>query len=310
MRVYDDTCLDHMASPARHIFPYISRALNAVVPERKDESGKMFPDFRLEYHDTHKWLARAIPPRRTIRLSRKAVEMAWVMTYGAIKLEPIRANGLVNGCYDLDLATIPEAKPACRLINWAFTTWLNCDDLPWPEELPQPQEGDLRDPAMTGVLQGSLGVLGFLLLHELGHIHYNHDPDSSGAEEEREADYWAVDFLFDRCPEDGPTRFRRGTICAIALGLIVAKDAHTSTVHCGRHPPSYDRLVHSLQRHFPDEADKVWMFASGVLALHLSNSPLQNARRGDMTEYRTPLEIVQREADFLSQLPWSTTSRQ
>ena len=190
-------------------------------------------------------------------------------------------------------------EPARKLFVWAFSSWLNKEDTPWPADLPRPGSDDLSN-SQSSVLQVALGGLAFLLLHELGHIRLGHTLDASGPEEEREADYYAINFLLDRCPDDRK-RSARGWACAIALSLLPAYDIYTNSINNkGSHPPSYDRLVHSLRRHFPNDCDALWFFVSGILSLHLSNSGLASERNADETPCASPYEAVERDADLIA----------
>ncbi|MBT3380509.1 MAG: hypothetical protein HN406_33225 [Lentisphaerae bacterium] len=188
------------------------------------------------------------------------------------------------------------------LFSWALNQWLNAGSVPdenWPEGTPHPRPFSETPQDEVDITGKALTSLAFLLQHEFAHIRLGH-VGTSNVDDEKEADAEAVSWFMEKCPTNAK-RGARGHAIATALSIAVARD-----IHCGRlpsrktHPRSYDRLSHSLERHFDQDEEGLWSYVTTILSLHITNSSMAGARPAGPLEPVSAYEAVQQDLDFLA----------
>lgn len=296
----ENECLVEMKSPVRYVFKYLHRAIINIAPERYEEFERKWPDLTLVYDDTPKWIFKVEVANKRIIVSRKAVEVVWAAAYSyfVIYNDVIRHQDITKQVM-VDLTTDERVKKSCRLLQWAIETWLNESNEDWPADLPMPSDSPENASNEHVADELTLGALGFMLHHELAHISLQHCEPKT-LEKEREADYAAIDWIFERVDRsDVAVMNKRALCCALALSVLCAKGVHTRCFGGLTHPPSYDRLVNGLLLALEDDrCHLAWFFVSAILSLHMTNAGLQLPN----IAYETPYDCVEDMADQLSRV--------
>lgn len=298
MRIIENQCLLTMKSPARYVFRYLHLAIVNLAAERKVEFDSELDSFTLRYCDSHLWKLDVDVRNRTIQISRKVVEVLWASSYAyfVIYNDVIRHQDLTKQIV-LDLTGDERVRQSCELLRWAFESWLNNSDAEWPSDLPMPVETPTKNSDEYVADELSLGGLAFMLHHELAHIRLGHCGDSV-VEKEREADYAAIDWVFEKTDQSESNIIKKKALCcAEGLAVLCAYGVHSGSFGGYTHPPSYDRLVHGLARALDnDPCHLAWFFVSTILSLHMTNAGITLPDRA----YDSPYDYVEDMANQLS----------
>ena len=121
----------------------------------------------------------------------------------------------------------------------------------------------------------------FILLHELGHIHFGHVGCTGIASilQEKEADRFAAEWLLDSPELSKARRLNCLLGMAIALLWLTVFNVYLGPGDNRIHPSGYDRLFQVLyQTICPDdevESVMVWEFVSRMLFVHMDNAGFQ-----------------------------------
>jgi hypothetical protein len=172
---------------------------------------------------------------------------------------------------EVDLRAKPALEEAVQLLDWAFDSWLNGETEAWPEGLPRPVAGPQTGSDHHVADELCLCATAYLLHHELSHLSLKHTAGDD-PEKERDADYAAADWILNGVGEEDD-RFKK-RILGVALTLLVTVQNGIHSGHYGgqSHPRSFDRLIHTLDRHVRNQNHVVWFFAATMLKLHLDNT--------------------------------------
>lgn len=138
------------------------------------------------------------------------------------------------------------------LLVWANQPTNTQREIPWPPWTASPKKTP-NDPAVRFANDLFIGVSGFILLHELGHLikkteHYNRliDGLKHNHAQEFEADEIAWDFIaFSHLTKIGDAKVKklRVGILVLALSIIAANDAfQTGAFATDTHPKPIDRI--------------------------------------------------------------------
>jgi len=287
-----------MQSPIRRVMAYLHRALVNIAPERDKEFDSVYADFDLEYVDSPRWICSVDTATRHIRVSRRVVEVMWCASYAytVFYVKKVQGKGMMVQ-RSIDLHSDPEVAPAMMLLQWAYENWMNGADTLWPAELPHPVESPEQGSFAHVADELCLCAMAYILHHELAHIRLGHIAGRIGLEEERDADYSAADWVMhSSLRQDDPKFVKRALGIAVALEVMVTRGVHTGNFDGITHPPSYDRMVHTLQRVITDVNHLAWCVVAATLKIHLDNSRVAIPDR----TYTTFMECVEDYADVLA----------
>jgi len=186
--------------------------------------------------------------------------------------------------------------PADRLLNWAVgrdlhqwikridgedrdlgTIFLGADS-DFPDELLDSLEHSQR---LTGELLFRF-ALAFILLHELGHLHFGHVGETGylSVQQEKDSDWFAAEWLLDAASDHQPNPHARRLHAlfgiTVALLWITVFNVYFGQSSSTSHPQGYDRLFQVLDRAIDpsDEAESpmVWYFVSTLLFVHMRSA--------------------------------------
>jgi hypothetical protein len=243
---------------------------------------------------------RAELDKNLVKIPLPQLERLWAMTFGFVVSFDI-AKSHPPGT-ELGVVECPELKIPMEMLSWAYHGIVEKRHLTWPKEFPQPG-GQVAFPEDTEekVNQHFLLALGFILLHEIAHLRLKHaDPEFQTDQEsidcELEADAWAADWIFEKCPANHEIRIARSVGCVLALTLINLFE-YRDKQSGGRltHPPTVERLLKFITKHVPESmgaraevTDFPLYFASVVLQIQRLNLQLDVApgiEHESMTDY-------------------------
>lgn len=210
-------------------------------------------------------VAQYHPSKKTISVSARLLEVLWAQSYGYSvfykrKLAGVQSVGQIERLDDS-----PELCEAKDLIRWAAAQMAGDSGAAWPSARPSWSE-PLPDFERIA-RQQSLIALTFVFHHELAHHRFQHR--GSDIEQEKDADAAAADWLLDGYDPDDHTTVVRALGASVALLFLSCRGIHTGDHGGTTHPPGYQRLLHSLDRHVPADDDYVWSFVSAMLDLHM-----------------------------------------
>jgi peptidase U49-like protein len=274
MRIIDNTALTTMKSPARLVLDPFHRAIINVAPERQSEFDKLFPDFIIEYLDTHKWILHVDTAARRIQLSSFVIEFLWATAYAhLIFYIDIFQGRSFKTRQEISLRETPRLRAAIDLLKWAVEKLVNQDTTEWPEDLPKPRfrPGFASDEDVAD--EFALGAAACLIHHEFGHLALQHSGGST-IETERDADAYAWEWILGKDIDlNSPAGKKRLLLLAHAYSVAVIRDIHLGATSLISHPRSIDRVFILFSRWNVPPNHVAVSFAFATFYLHLENSP-------------------------------------
>ena len=175
MRIIKGKCLFKMKSPAKYVMEHIHEAIINIAPEREREFKDAYPDLEIEYIDDNKWICNADSSNKHIKLSRRVVEILWCAAYSYLTIYTMLSQKEKNGQkMEIVFGEDENANSAAKLLKWAFESWLNPNDLQWPEDLPRPRDNPKNGSMENVADEFCLCAVAYLMHHELAHIRLRH----------------------------------------------------------------------------------------------------------------------------------------
>jgi hypothetical protein len=300
--------------------------LKKITPERSDELEQLLREHSIQFRvDDVSQRCRiwTVPATHEIFVATGCDARLWAYSYAYLgiyaELAKLKKDDLaaratafqrnISGFVQLlewavaeDLAAIRahrmrEDHTSASLPDWAST--------------PFDSNPESKLPGVAGGLANT--AIGYILLHEIAHIVLGHKP-GEGVDrilEEKEADYWAADWIAG--PDDLDSSLRKPRLVGIALGLIwlLTLEIHLGPEVSTTHPPSYDRLFQVLSRVLPAGVDNVdteghlvWSFAQVAIALHLTKVGIPLHEQKQFNSFK---EMVDYYVEIISRLKkWET----
>jgi hypothetical protein len=232
-------------------------------------------DLKLDITDESNWVFCIIRSERKISVSRGAAELLWCASYAYVELYTrIAQTRAVGGPLSLNLRDDARTARAARLLQWAFEIRVRATEAPWPSDLPRPIEEPPKGSPENVADELALVAAAYLLHHELAHDYLKHAEfgDDVQVEQEKDADHFATDWLLKGLPETDDRFLKRALGVATAWAMLTAVRIHEGSFDEKRHPRSFDRLVHTLDRYVRDPYHLVWAYVIAVLKLHIDNA--------------------------------------
>jgi hypothetical protein len=268
-----------------------TQILSSVVncaPERETCLHKLITakgiSFEIDTHSANIKFMAVFNDSRII-LGAKCLDRLWAIAFAYLRFytEVSNEQRVDSQCRQVDFQGNPELTAAGKLLQWAIEAQIQVergeDVTPWPDALPYPQQTDSTESVEYLATEIFLMAMGFILHHELAHFYLDH----SGSKDlqtdqrirlEREADYAAAKWLLAENVVN-PDMFLKRAL-GVALGLLWLTNKY---IYVGpgdpNHPPAYDRLFQTLQRHVEDEQHLVWAFVATFLSVHLQNRTVE-----------------------------------
>lgn len=244
-----------------------------IAPEREAELGEVQKVTPWKYDFDLADGARGISANldtNTINLPLAQLERLWAMTYGFLEYFDIGRKHPPGG--EIGVDQCPEMRIPSEMLNWAAAGMEKKVRFQWPEHLPQPgQPKGADEELLEKVNRHFLGAVAFIILHEIGHLHYRHESPKFQSEDESircefEADAWAAAWIMEKCPEDLHLWIFRADVCVLALTMINLVEYQEGPQTGKRtHPPTVERILRFSDR---------WARESEGKVAHLKDFPL------------------------------------
>jgi len=268
----------------------ITELLKAACPERADDIDIYWTTFAPTFSVRQDDVGMAMSAREDkVSWMHKTLAHDWVVTFAGIKA--VAAYGphifvgrlvgsLVKEFFDQDEGMAEAEQELDSLLYFAkeIAHVKLLDDLPWPDEVPQP--GTSRD-SLKKVEDKACFDLACMaaaasFFHELRHVQFfaQGDTPADRLEEERQCDDFSREFLTAKvseyCNSSGDdllqTKSKRiiALSCA-AFSIGMAESKGMATAVAGTHPPIAERFRHLvLKAHAPDDAT-CWHYLACLL---------------------------------------------
>ena len=218
---------------------------------------------------------------RYIKVGLAALERIWAYCYGftfLFNLVKSRPKGSL-----IEMNNIPEASLPWELLRWAKVGEDKQVRFEWPNHFPNPGTAS-TDTYVKNTDNFFIMVVGFLLLHEIGHHSLGHldEPEDlhQFVNQELEADDFAADLMLTRCPRESATDIlfvarANGISTGLALLAGVELDHPVSAIRT--HPKVPERLLTVFQKYILEESmnanvsEYPMYFASVLMSAFMQN---------------------------------------
>ncbi|MCW5801821.1 MAG: hypothetical protein KIT31_05495 [Deltaproteobacteria bacterium] len=309
---------DEIQSPIRYLVPHLPKVVVMIAPERVREAIPIIAGLTLHVTNEATWVLCITPEDGVITVSRRALEILWCVSYAHFVVYTRIAGGKVaSGGADvvLDLTNDQELRDAAGLLQWAIEAFVSPPGTvgELPLNLPRPLEAPPKGSNANVADELALCAMGFFLFHEIGHSELEHhdtverpakpdpkrwrrkertDPNASSVAQERDADYFAGDWILAQLELDDPKFVKRALAATVGLTILVARTIHIDAHGGQTHPRPYDRLFHFLDRYLSSDVwHVVWAFAVATLKLHFDNSTIVlSSPDGGHVDFRSALD--------------------
>ncbi len=279
-------------------------AIVRIAPEREDKLDQNFPDFTLEYVDSHRWILDVSDDKK-IRISTFVLEFLWVTAYAHFVFYTRVFQGKkFSSRTEVDLGDDPHVAEAMTLLKWAVEKLINRDDSDWPDGMPAPKmiKGDTPDEGVADEI--ALGSAACLLHHELGHIALGHKGGSE-IQSEKDADLYAWEWVMgDRRDYDSKDMEKRLLLLVHAYSVGIIYDVHLGRNTLISHPRSIDRLFWLLTQFKVTENHRAYAFAFATIHLHLEAT--KNPLPVQQEAYDSFFESFDKVIEHISRFPTIT----
>ena len=258
-------------SPVKHIWPHVPKGLLALKSETRELliSTGISADLRLV--NTPEFICHVQTQPSIIEISTGCIQMLWASCYLNFLYYDkwFRSGGLDNQT-TIDPEQDPELKTAVELFEWSFNAVFNKSIFTdWPDTLPSPPEEAKKGSWEFFADDLSLEALSFLILHELAHVHFGHQPTQEShksIEQEKEADAQAVDwFIGDITNPYNGHRVKRSIAIASTLMMLCAHSYYTGKWGGKSHPPTWERLREVVFQISNDKRHPVFAFLTEMI---------------------------------------------
>ena len=301
-RITEGGDISHCPSPLAPLLESIKMCVGSIITERHEELRELIDSgisIGLDGNSPEFYIAANVEKREVI-LGLAALERVWAYTYfylAALDLLPNSPKGTV-----IDITSIDEFQPARELARWALECEREKYQSPWPFGLPRPDIDDGSDDRIRTAKHFFLHAVCFLILHEIGHIHFQHPPgkfvDAKTSHKfENEADGWAADFMLQYWEKAGRGQkdfIGRCTGISFGLAMLAGVEFYHHAAQ-DDHPTIAERLLRFFEKYNPEVTgppsavrDFPFHLASVILHTHFLNAGIPfdlTKDYGDITNY-------------------------
>lgn len=185
---------------------------------------------------------------RTVKLSAAGLAALWNIAFVAFEVADAgtrtrsaaqKARGSAIGSHVMDITQHWHTNRLGEHISYAKQLFAN--DRAWPSDLARPSQDQSK------VLNLCLGALGWLMLHEIGHVALEHEEFAASSQliaQEHQADEFATQWVLSGAGNGLKREFRIMAINVAMTYLLLAPGAKGRS---GTHPPSFQRVWRTIQ---------------------------------------------------------------
>lgn len=266
-----------MTSPLLALCSVIAASPFRVAPEAAEDIDSLVraKGLSLELTDDPKVFAEVLPSRALIRLGMNGLDLLWAAAHSYVVLFDEYEKANQRGDEFFGVGENPRARSAFALYEWALNQFLTRTTSPWPEFgiFPEPHPEPGTDCYVTNEL--FLVAISWIIHHEIAHARLDHDEFSvRPLAEENAADKQATLWICATAAESSEL-LKRALGIAAAILVLVACDLQTAHFSSITHPPSFERLMFSLDHTGLAEDSKVYAFAYVQIQIHLAKAGVQ-----------------------------------
>lgn len=234
-----------------------------LAPERADALKKICDQHNLELviDDKPKFSICVSLDTHEITVPVAAMEYMWAqcLRFWVVSQEYARAQHA--GAEKFDLHGNKRLQDVVQLVEWSGGNIRGTGKEVWPDNLPRPRN-DPCDEDLKVANELFLGAMGWVILHEVAHVHLNH-AESAGTysqQQEKEADQFATNWVLESVSQADP-RFNKRMFC-IAAALLCLQSFETVAAPRwrGSHPPANERIYYCLEKYRCAETERVVAF--------------------------------------------------
>lgn len=257
------------SSPISCLAPYVCVAPQMLAPEKADLLAPHMREISFEWK-AGRWIFSTSSTR--VRISVGALNLLWCASYASWFVYAAYGDAQKKRLSDVQLGNDPEAGRALSLYEWAINGVGQETAQDWPQASPKPTVLPLGSTDPINIANEIfLTAVGWILLHEIGHIALQH-PFVTIADrsitEEHQADRFATDHVLGGLLDLSLIQ-KRALGIAVANVVLVLLDLMSGQAKGGTHPSSEERLNRNLSAPELDGADPIHAFATAFLQVHL-----------------------------------------
>ena len=251
-------------SPLVPIANYIERAVNLAAPEKRERLRELRESLNIRFIvdvDNGGVTFSAVLSdngSRYIKMGLAAMERLWAYCYGFTIIFDI-ARQRPQGAL-IEWKNEPDAAIAWKLLRWAYRGEQKKRRLKWCRNFPNPGVRDIQGYVENADKFFTL-VLGFIILHEVGHHDANHfdkyTTSGQRVRDELQADKFAFDMMLDAYPrgENEELVFiARANAVSTGLALLSGMELGINTSTERTHPKIPERLIKFFEAYVPEPA--------------------------------------------------------
>jgi hypothetical protein len=192
----------------------------------------------------------AIVPDKRINWSNAGLAALWNIAFVAFSIADIGTRERLKAQTNRKVGSIsPTGFDVSQLWNKrnlggriAYAEKLFSIDTPWPPDIPQPTNAASSTELERKVRELFLGALGWLVLHEIGHVALNHEvvvPAAQRVTQEHQADEFATKWILDGAGHGLQREFR---VMAVSTAMAYLLLNHRVKGVGATHPPAIQRI--------------------------------------------------------------------
>lgn len=258
-----------MTDAERLMRPYmelVAQSPSRIAPERAGALldtvfGGKVADFDFTNGDANFAAYVSVPK---VEATFSALLSLWATARASLHIAQAAADARRQGIFVLPVARDTPLYNAYQLVAAAKALIANSCST-WPKDLSPAEPGALPGTRDAGVNNLFLGATGWVALHEIAHIHLQHEVetiDDLRRRQEYEADLWATKWILDDAPHDPTREFRVFSIATGLAWLVLVNTVRRSTI---THPPAPLRLLNCAGEFMGDDLSPALEMAGDVL---------------------------------------------
>lgn len=231
----------------------VAQAPSRLAPERSDELLEVVGPDKFECYFSHGSANfTAFPNENTIEITYAALMSLWATTHALLMIVGQAMGAARNGSNELSADPGSAAYEALQMIASAKRL-IRDHTYEWPSSLPVPVPNPPDNSFDYYLNNAFLGASGWILLHEVAHIHLGHrsptaidliDQDFS-KKQERDADDWATGWVIQKSPEDLRRDFRVYCIASALVWISLVDQVRGPSI---THPDAWVRFGDCAQK--------------------------------------------------------------
>jgi len=293
------TIASNVESPVNILIPDIMASPFRIAPERQNELRSLIEQRNITVEiksNEVTFLLESNSVDSKIYLSLPTLERLWAYSFSYLHIMTLFLATGPGQYLEFGKHYGPIVEDMKRLLLWALDEErLRKRDYAWPKHLPNPASKSYYPQIIEKTNEMYLGMMGWILLHEIAHINLNHVLHKftdlpTRLNYEKAADKWATDWVFEKlpvCAQPDNVRVWRTIVVSLALSTIAAVEYHTIEEQSSDHPNPADRLLAFLTNYVGETGDAQmplheisWIIPMVVIQTHFANRNVPETLKG------------------------------